>query len=201
MINNNNLYQNRKNRNLSKTDLQTMISFTAFSMFIATVKSNNPTISIVLAVLGIIALVVLSIAKISKKYLTQAEVYKCFGILGIIGSIVMAGMFSASIMASYQDGVNIFLLFLISQILITALMEFKYGKKLSHKKIQKNALTVSMVVPFAALGVYLGKYIDSADTKTFILLMTFLFWLMCVLFYPYLIKYRKTKDNQGTVRE
>lgn len=197
MINNNNLFQNHKNRNMSKTDLQTMISFTAFSMLIATVKSNNPTISIVLAVLGVIALVVLSITKISQKYLTQAEIYKCFGILGIIGSIVMAGMFSVSIMASYQDGVNIFVLFLISQILITALMEFKYGKKLSHKKIQKNVLTVSMVVPFATLGVYLGKYIDSADTKTFILLMTFLFWLMCVLFYPYLIKYRKMRNNTG----
>lgn len=197
MINNNNLFQNHENRNMSKTDLQTMISFTAFSMFIATVKSNNPTISIVLAVLGVIALVVLSITKISQKYLTQAEIYKCFGILGIIGSIVMAGMFSVSIATSYQGCVNIFVLFLIAQILITALMEFKYGKKLSHKKIQKNVLTVSMVVPFATLGVYLGKYIDSADTKTFILLMTFLFWLMCVLFYPYLIKYRKMRNNTG----
>ena len=197
MINNNNLFQNHKNRNMSKTDLQTMISFTAFSMFIATVKSNNPTISIVLAVSGVIALGVLSISKISQKYLTQAEIYKCFGILGIIGSIVMAGMFSVSIATSYQGCVNIFVLFLIAQILITALMEFKYGKKLSHKKIQKNALTVSMVVPFATLGVYLGKHIDSADTKTFILLMTFLFWLMCVLFYPYLIKYRKMRNNTG----
>ncbi len=197
MINNNNLFQNHKNRNMSKTDLQTMISFTAFSMFIATVKSNNPTISIVLAVLGVIALGVLSITKISQKYLTQAEIYKCFGILGIIGSIVMAGMFSVSIATSYQGCVNIFVLFLIAQILITALMEFKYGKKLSHKKIQKNVLTVSMVVPFATLGVYLGKYIDSADTKTFILLMTFLFWLMCVLSYPYLIKYRKIRNNTG----
>lgn len=199
MINNNNLQGNPKNRIPTKTDLQTMVYLSVFSMFIALVKSNNQTASIIIALLGVFALVILCVTKISRKNLTQAEVYKYFGVLGIIGAVIMAGMFSVSIATSYQGCVNIFVLFLIAQILITALMEFKYGKKLSHKKIQKNALTVSMVVPFAALGVYLGKYIDSADTKTFILLMMFLFWLMYVLFYPYLIKYRNIiKNNQGT---
>ena len=200
MINNNNLKGNHKNRIPTKTDLQTMVYFSIFSMFIAIVKSNNQTASTTIAVLGVIALVLLCVTKISRKSLTQAEVYKYFGVLGVIGAVIMAGMFSVSIMTSYQGSFNIFVLFLIAQILITALMELKYRKTLLHRKIQKNALTISMVVPFAALGVYLGKYIDSADTKTFILLLMFLFWLMYVLFYPYLIKYRKiTNTGDGSV--
>ena len=165
-----------------------MIGASIFLIFISTTKSNNPTITRIIAVVGVIAIALLSIAKVTRKQLSPAEVCKYFGVLGIIGSVTMAGMFSVAISTSYQSSINIFL---IAQVVVIALMEFKHSKKLEYKKIQKNIVTTSMFVPFAVLGSRLAKYLDSSDMKIVVLLLMFLLWVAYISFHLWFIKYRK----------
>lgn len=190
MINNNNLYKS-ENKIPTKSDLEAMIGASIFLIFISTTKTNNPTITRIIAVVGVIAIAILSIAKVTRKQLSPAEVCKYFGILGIIGSVTMAGMFSVAIATSYQSIINIFLIFLIAQVVVIALIEFKHSKKLEYKKIQKNIVTTSMFVPFAVLGSRLAKYLDSSDMKIVVLLLMFLLWVAYISFHLWFIKYRK----------
>ena len=79
MINNNNLYKS-ENKIPTKSDLEAMIGASIFLIFISTTKSNNPTITRIIAVVGVIAIALLSIAKVTRKQLSPAEVCKYFGV-------------------------------------------------------------------------------------------------------------------------
>lgn len=191
----NNLYQNRGNKKLTKADLTKMMAFFCLPIYGGIVQSSNPKASIIIAVLCIVAMMIFYFSKLMRKDLSYADVCKNFGVLGFIGSVTMAGLFSVSVTASYKISIVIFFAFLIVQAIIIMLMEFKSRKKNDQDGKKLNSVIGISMVPFSVLGLYLSRYVNLSNYKIVCLFFVALFWVICVSFYNHFIKWKQLKDQ------